>query len=229
MFGWRPVRSAEPVSSTGYVQLVDLKDGNWAGSALMNSRPATTEEKCARALEELQQGAVRIGFAITRDDDRQAIDRVRTLIEAADPAVTERLFVEFDARNTLIENTDYLGSLMGMLRAGASLVARNPGGDLASAKALAVLEVAAIKVAPFAPRSGEYTTLSREALAEMHRQARIFAPTVIATHLDNPFQVELARRAGFSFVQGDAVASVSISRPWRILGGVQSNLHQHVH
>lgn len=229
MFGWRPIHSADPQSSAGYVQLVDLKDGNWSGSALMNSRRATTVEKCARTLEELQLGSVRLGFAITRDDDGQAIDRARMMIEAAEPAVTERLFVEFDARHALMATTDFLASLMGMARAGASLVACNPGSDLTSAKALAVLDVAAIKVAPFAPCGNRPAAVSRDVLAEMHRQARIFAPTVIATHLDTPFQVELARRAGFSFVQGDAVASVSISRPWRILGSAPQHSLHHVH
>jgi len=229
MFGWRPVRATGGPAAAGYAQLVDLKDGNWSGNPLFNVRPATTEEKCARALEELQQGDVRIGFAIPRADDGQAIERVRAMIAQAGPAMTERLFVEFDAGHALMENTAFLGSLMGMLQAGVSLVASHVEGIRQSAKSLAMLEVAAVKVAPFTRRYGEPATPSHDALVEMHRQARAIAPAVIATHIDHPAQLERARDAGFQFVQGDAVAAVSISRPWRILGTAQSTLQPHIH
>ena len=215
-FGWRPVVALGGARRELYCRIAQLANFGWQpGGAGPDGLGLSSFEQCELAVAAVASGCSAAGFRFRKGISARECLKIEKLI-AAWPQYAGNLAVEFDVGEVADSNSVLFSALCSLRRLGVALVCSEFGLTAFSAHDLLALRIGAIRIAePIVRLAGENGSCDR-VLRGARLSASAFAPLVIATGVDEESMLEHVVSIGFEFGEGDAVAPMTISRPWKL-------------
>lgn len=216
VFGWRPVVALGGEKRTVYCRIAHLANFGWQNSGIaLDSFELSSFEQCELAIAAVASGCSAAGFRFHKGISARECLKIEKLI-AAWPQFAGNLAVEFDVGEVSDSSSVLFSALYSLRRLGVALICSEFGLTAFSAHDLLALKIAAIRIAePIVRLAGENGNCDR-VLRGARQSASAFAPLVIATGIDEESMLEHAVSIGFEFGEGDALAPMTISRPWKL-------------
>lgn len=215
-FGWRPVVSLDGAKRTIYCRIANLANFGWQkGGLVPDGFELSSFEQCELAIAAVASGCSAAGFRFHKGISPRECLQIEKLI-AAWPQYAGNLAVEFDVGEVSDSSSVLFSALSSLRRLGVALICSEFGLTAFSAHDLLALRIGAIRIAePIVRLAGENGSCDR-VLRGARLSASAFAPLVIATGIDEESMLEHVVSIGFEFGEGDALAPMTISRPWKL-------------
>ncbi|KPF93874.1 hypothetical protein IP81_01695 [Novosphingobium sp. AAP83] len=215
-FGWRSVVALGGAQQALYCRISNLTNFGWQQSAVGScGLELSSFEQCELAIAAVASGCSAAGFRFNRGISTRECLKIEKLI-AAWPHYSGNLAIEFDVGEVGDSSSVLFSALCSLRRLGVALVCSEFGLTAFSAHDLLALRIGAIRIAePIVRLAGENGSCDR-VLRGARLSASTFAPLVIATGVDEESMLERVVSIGFEFGEGDALAPMTISRPWKL-------------